>query len=443
MSPLGIEPLRPAFLLRDYFANLYWTYAIAATAGPARMKGPRYCYQDDMTSSSAIVSSTDFPLPERLLSFSVEEILPQLSDKLRAWPRTPEMVRYALHLIGAHADKATGLATVNARAFCRVAGRRYGHAILNELRALGYIASDGKYVPGVSSKRYRLTARAKALPLGLIDASPSVSRRIREMRDEKNADTLARAPGAKVIFDDLARFSFPGDCELNHVLAELRAERPHAAPYHQFVVDQFTRRHFFIASSSTGRIFHNLANMPKRIRPFLHVDGEPCAEVDIAACQATLMLSFYPSGCRERDAYAEVIRTDLYQYLAHEIERSTGKIVTRDRVKERWLTQVFGLDKHRKEVWAILARDFPILCQTLDSIRSDDYRKVAFRLQRMEAELVIGKIVPRLKADCGDVGLSTVHDSLICARRIAQQVAVVMRDTLHAALGVEALVRIK
>ena len=68
--------------------------------------------------------------PERLLALSLEEILPQLSHKLAAWDRTPEMVRYALHLIGTRADKETGLAVVHAKTFCRVTGRRHGHDIL-------------------------------------------------------------------------------------------------------------------------------------------------------------------------------------------------------------------------------------------------------------------------------------------------------------------------
>ena len=75
-----------------------------------------------------------------------------------------------------------------------------------------------------------------------------------------------------------------------------------------------------------------------------------------------------------------MIRTGYYEYLAREIELSTGRSLSRDTVKDRWLQQVFGLDKHRKEVWAILVRDFPVLCQAMDMVRRDDYREIAHHL---------------------------------------------------------------
>ena len=84
------------------------------------------------------------------------------------------------------------------------------------------------------------------------------------------------------------------------MLAGLRTERPQAEPYYRLGIDQLIRRHFFIGTCSTGRVFHDLADLPKLLRPFLRVDGALCAEVDIAACQATMMLSLYPSICPEQ-----------------------------------------------------------------------------------------------------------------------------------------------
>jgi hypothetical protein len=380
--------------------------------------------------------------PERILAPCVEEILPQLCPKLQAWPRTAEMVRYCFHVVLTHADKDDGLAAVNARTFCRVTGRRHGHAILNQLVDLGYLASDGKYCAGKFSKHFKLGVRAKGLPLLHHDAAPDISRRLRQLRTNKVTEALGLSPEAQVVFTDLSRFSLELDQSVEAILAWCRAERPRSEPFYRLAIDQLARGHHFLVRCVTGRLFHNLASMPKKLRPLLKVDGAPCAEVDIAAAQPTLLISFYPAPSMERTRYADMIQTGCYEYLIREIALMTGERLSRDTVKQQWLKEVFGLDWQRRQVWAILTRDFPLLCRVMDEMRADDYCETAHRLQRLEANLVIGQMVPRIKQVMGNVGISTVHDSLLCPRLLAESVAVIMREVLVEALGVEPLLRI-
>ena len=377
-----------------------------------------------------------------LLCPPVDAIVQQLSPAHRAWPRCADLVRYAFHLVLSRRDEETDSVALNARVFRRVVGGHYSYGILRELRDLGYLATDGSYWGGKRSRRYQLGARASGLPVGLRPAGPALARRMQLLRSEGIRQTLSVSPNSQIIFDDLRRFTLEHNDKVEAVIVERAKTKPASEAYYRLAVAEFQHRNFFVRTCRTGRLFHSLSSMPKRLRPLLRVDGEATAEIDIAAAQPSLLVSLYAGPCEERSRYAEAVRAGYYEYLMAELDISTDVLPSRETVKAQWLKEVFGLDRQRAEIWGILARNFPLLCRRMDEVREGDYCALAHQLQRLESDLVINLMVPRIRREIGPIGISTVHDSIVCPRRYAGPVSQIMRLVLFENLGIEPLLRI-
>jgi hypothetical protein len=173
-------------------------------------------------------------------------------------------------------------------------------------------------------------------------------------------------------------------------------------------------RHWLRADNATGRVFHNVTQCPRELRRFLRIAGESVAEVDIACAQPFFALSLFPQGHPERDSYvAAVTSPDFYGVLFDRMPREKRRVwgtcraawetptsTHRDRFKRHVLRHVFyDVCSKPTPVFDALASVSPWLAGELALRRASKAgaSDLARQLQRLESELMLGRVVPRIQ----------------------------------------------
>lgn len=218
-----------------------------------------------------------------------------------------------------------------------------------------------------------------------------------------------------------------------------------------------------------GRIYHAVANCPRDLRSFLLLEGEPTAEVDISAAQFFLLLDRYPPDSPERRRFGYVVTSGLfYEHLFKRLfergegaqwgdgsgrlteiwKREGGKAI-RDSFKEhairRLLYEPLFPGSRSRGLWPVFAAEFPVLAGILASYRctKKGAQQLNHEMQRLEVGLVLGRVMPRLQAECPEAKPITIHDAILCKAAYAETVKRMMEEEGAALVGVEPRVKIK
>lgn len=397
-------------------------------------------------SGEARMKETQNTGPEMLWA---PDIGPILSNVLPNWlvrmPRTEAAVLYITSLI-VNYDEECGLAgewvPLHSKTLSQVVGWRYNHRLLEELVAAGVLECDESYQVGATSKGYRLTPAIARFPKVLMPAPPWIAHRIQAQRHRRNLEAIGASASARVIFGDLARFGWSPN--IAGVLEALNREDELTAGHYRLAVDRIAHRQHFITVAESGRLYHTIATMSKKLRSRLLADEQECCELDVAGCQANCLVRLYEAGDEEeRTRYIAAARHDPYEFIAALIESAGLPRPDREAVKLAWFKEVFGEAYLRSQVYDALQRAFPVLCARMEAIRKPGYRQMARCLQRIEADLIIRKVVPAIKARLGATPISTIHDSILCLRKVGPDVKVVMEEVLESELGYVPLIRMK
>jgi hypothetical protein len=173
------------------------------------------------------------------------------------------------------------------------------------------------------------------------------------------------------------------------------------------------------------RVYHPVACMPNRLRGELRFYGQPLTCIDITSSQP------YFLGLLFRDRLAErgLDRREVHDYL--ELVRG-GEFY-------EWFMQQLGIAvEHRKEFKGVLFRDlffgkhcwatktfkvfssrFPSLGQCIKEFHRST-ESLAMRLQRMEAEMIYGKVLPALQSAFPFIPIVTIHDAILVPSPMAR-----------------------
>ena len=170
---------------------------------------------------------------------------------------------------------------------------------------------------------------------------------------------------------------------------------------------------YLVDDPKTGRLFNNFTNLWSDLRPYLRIGGEEVCEIDIANSQPLLAASLYPEGSEERPRYLEVV---LEGSFYRELEAASGlKCPDYKKLKKLVFKQVFfgrnGKGANRPLLRAFMNL-FPELYLIIQNMKKVHKNRLALKLQSIEAYLVIGKVVDRLRLL--GVPCLTVHDSIVC-----------------------------
>lgn len=234
--------------------------------------------------------------------------------------------------------------------------------------------------------------------------------------------------------------------------------------------------------NTSFRLHTNFTNLRKELRNFITYDGQQLVSIDLSNSQpylSTLLLqkSFYnpyapinltkltiPSISRYEAAKIKeelfiildriekntsildykkyknlVIDGLLYEHFVKILQESTGKIVTREKVKVEILRTFFG--KHElngggvTRVKKLFATEFPTMHEVFGILKQNGKNVLAIILQRIESYIIIDIICKRISKEYPQIPLITIHDSIATTKENYEIVETYMKKVLTELIG--------
>ena len=370
-----------------------------------------------------------------------------------------------------HADEeAADCAPVNVQLLQRLLGKGakdFAKLALDTLQAWGVIELAKDYSAGRHSRLYRLGEAFRGVPLAW--RSFNAQRLAAKLRAHAEAE-MARCVGSDPIRGFIAEnlrtvtVSAAGVSEA--------ARRPYTSQAKQAawalsLRDLTENPAQLWASKLTGRLFHPVANCPSKLRQHLLIAGEPVAEVDMSAAQFFLLLGLYPRHSDERKRFGELVASGLfYEMLCARLpaDRNPWRDpaqplnslwsgpdpeATRADFKtlafRKLLYERLYPETQRRGLWPAFVAEFPELGFELAARRATQAgaRSLNHEIQRAEAGLILGRVIPRIRRELPGCRPISIHDAVMCRDRFAPAVASIFKAEATAVYGCAPEVKVK
>lgn len=379
------------------------------------------------------------------------------------------------------AERRDGFISIPCATIERLIGKRYAAPAMRALVASDILQPQisketGKHVFSIGhfAKPYRLAPNLWERRLAFVPCTDSkLAERIQREREASNVSALCSDPVNTAILSNLGKVGVPpGFADIAADLAEQKGrERRDVALWQIAAHELAARQLWFSRTDPHSRAFHNLASLPKALRPMLTLDGEPVAEVDIANAQPLFLLSLYgPSEEAERRDFALTVgRGGFYEALFQNLPRPLSDThrakwgdtladwkadpERREAFKTAVLTYVLyasrmgarGAAMERHPTNRAFARLFPALAATIGFrlVVRGGASDLAREMQRREAELVLGRVFPRILAELPECAPVSLHDAVLCQARFAPAVKQIVEEETRAVYGLTPTVRVK
>jgi len=115
----------------------------------------------------------------------------------------------------------------------------------------------------------------------------------------------------------------------------------------------------------------------------------------------------------------------LYEYLMEKIKANEE----RDIFKKRFYRNIFYSRENKNYVNGdrkIFRELFPNVSEVVSYYKREDYRQLAIKMQRVEADLIINSVVPKLAEK--NIYVITIHDSIMTLPEYANEVKRIIED---------------
>lgn len=347
------------------------------------------------------------------------------------------------------------------------------------------------YKVGRNSKGYRLTAKYRNRGFNSVDASE----KLKKLRDKHYFEDITGDDERLPIEDrvDIALETYRNKTDakaykyrgLKAYMKELTIDFPAAMKYIDGVKDDIGQDKYnsyriaidYIADSliylktdpRTGRLYTNITNLYKHLRPFLRYQGQELVQVDIANSQPFFFNFLLPEmwphkgietdnnndnmrGKREKKKKRRISATPdysdiesyrartqsgkFYDHLLAELNRSKGTNYTREEFKPTAFGKIFFCKResnfHYKES-KIFKEIYPNVFKVILREKLHDHRELALKLQRAEAEIMIEKIAIPLAEE---IPIFTIHDSIMTTPQHLARVTKFIQKTFAEELGI-------
>jgi hypothetical protein len=367
----------------------------------------------------------------------------------RYWhdPRRLERLWVILHVVlerQAYGDETYGFSPISCRRLEEFVGRDFACSGLSTLVEARFLETDGRFCPERKCKGYRFTQDIAMLAAEPCLLSDALGARFRSRRAAWSNRAIGDNLAHQLLWHHLQTLtlhpSAKGSLPLPGVDIESRLKR--SAWF--LSLDYVNRRHWYFCNDpKTGRVFNNFTNMPKVLRGYALLDGQPCAEIDIRNSQPFFLAGMYPRDCPEKRHYLAIVSEGQFY---EELNKASGCPFVndkRDELKKAVYVQVlYGRRWADSPLWAGFEDLFPMLSRIVAERKSKDYRQLAIEMQRLEASVMIGLVVPRLAETFPGVPFLTVHDSLTVPHELASEAATLLENTVEEAAGHKPALRI-
>lgn len=427
-------------------------------AGEEILRHPPIC-NDIFDSSPSFLLPASFDLPALLTAngLDTEWASAKARDKLAC---VVHLILEGAHLDARH-DREDFFVSLHSRMLGDLLGSRYAPAALTALDTLGVIEVNPSYSVGRFAKSYRLAEPYRHAPTVFRPIRDKVTaRKLQSADEQRTAEAVAGNPTRRAIFESLRTITVSPEAGAFADSFPFKSSFQRSAWL--LTLRNFAQGRFWLtADENTGRVFHNVTQCPRELRRFLRLAGEPVAEVDIGAAQPFFALSLFPPDHPERRAYAELVTAadfygSLFDLMPKAKRRSWGSDVAswtpdsthRDRFKKHTCQHVFygtTPEDSAPAVFEALGTVSPWLAGELALRRAkkDGATALARELQSKEAELVLGRVIPRIVSELPDCHAVTIHDGILCPARFASEIRRLMEEEAESVFGVRPNVKVK
>jgi hypothetical protein len=324
-----------------------------------------------------------------------------------------------------------------------VIGRNGAGKAIEESLDRKLVRTDGSWLAGKESRGYKIEEPwidQRVVPMELPE---ELSARILSWQARQIKEAIAGKPERQFVFDNLRSLSFRSG--IKAVFAKHSARVPALNTRIQSVGRIEDSNWWFSADVRTGRIYHNASSLPRDCRGLLLVDGQPAAETDIANCQPFLLAGLYPGPSAERTRFMDLcISGGFYERLNSLFDEPFSN---RDELKVATYQNImYGNKWHSTQpTFLAFAREWPILGGMIagQKLGKGGKSNLPLAMQKAEADLVVGRVIPRVMREMPGVPVLTVHDSLLLGSRYANDAAEIVRQELVAQYGACPPVRLK
>lgn len=182
---------------------------------------------------------------------------------------------------------------------------------------------------------------------------------------------------------------------------------------------------FFVVDKTAGRVHNNITNLSRNFRPFLNFSGEKLIEIDISNSQPLLFnilisryllrymdyrginLPYVPQNSDLRFYRELTEKGKFYEYVMDKFGINEDRAL----FKTRLFSKVFYNREYPNKEREMFTKLFPTVSKIISYYKAPDYKKLAIDLQRVEADIMINYVVPRLAEE--KIFLLTIHDSIL------------------------------
>lgn len=339
----------------------------------------------------------------------------------------------------------TGYAMLKMTYLRHVLGHRGAGRLIADCLARGLIRRDNSWWAGKESMGYKVGkdyARQPIVGIPLTDGE--LLSRLVCFRERRIAEAIGGDPVRQWVFDNLARLSMRGG--FNAVLASHAGNLDKVNMRIQSVGRLEDRDWWFRPDPKSGRLYHNATTLPRDCRRLLLMDGLPTMETDIGNCQPFLLgATMYDGPSAERSRFMDMcIAGEFYDRLNALLP---APIADRDELKKTVYQNImYGSSWHVQQApFKAFERAWPILAAKVKATKygAGGKSRLPVAMQGAEAEMMFGRVVPRLMNDLPEAKAVTIHDGLLLAAQYAQDAAWIIEEEFVKRYGVSPLVRVK
>lgn len=182
----------------------------------------------------------------------------------------------------------------------------------------------------------------------------------------------------------------------------------------------------------TGRVYGSWSNIPKELRGVFTIAGEETVEVDFKSSQPTILVSLYEDKLDEEcQKYIKTLKDGFYEEIIASVS-----IDNRELIKERTMAFLCGKKKSTPEIDHYFKTEFPKLYARILDMTKNDYRELAWYLQKIESGVVVDRVCKKHTA-------FSMHDAVICKKTDAQAIRKTMVRELRNVIGIDPVVTIE
>ena len=195
-------------------------------------------------------------------------------------------------------------------------------------------------------------------------------------------------------------------------------------------------KHIFYHFDSYGRMHTNFTILKSFIRKnCLMIDGESTHEIDIKNSQPLFLSKIIEdSGTKwvrneEFELFKYLTRKGIYyQYVMDQ-----SGICDRKIIKEWTYKVLFGRNASNSKADKLFSRLFPTIHNFIKLYKKEhnDYKVLAWTLQRMESKLIFSEIIKTIMIVNTNIKVVTVHDSIIVQQRHRDFVTSVFNSKIY------------